>query len=552
MAGRKVAVFGGGIGGLTVAHELIERGYAVEIYDDCDVPGGKARSFGKPGSGTDGKDDLPGEHGFRFFPGFYQHVPDTMARIPTLGGTAVDNLVIARRCAIAQETKPLYVFQTHAPVTVDDWALVLQDWFGRSELGLRPGEAEYFVGRLLKYMTMCDKRRLKEMERLTWWEYIDAGNKSYQYQKLLAAGLTRSLVAMKSEVASTRTIASILVQMFMCLTELSNSMDRVLNAPTSDAWINPWVSYLTGLGVQFNQRHRFVRFDIDGQLVSSARVQSPTGELQITADYYVAAFPVEVAQTLLVPTLGPISQSIAKLVNLKYDWMNGLQFYLARDVEICRGHVICADSRWAVTLISQPQFWTGINMGAYGDGTTPGLLSIDISSWDTPGNKTTLKPAKNCTEHEIVAEVWAQLKDHLDATTYPLTNSDRVNHFLDPAIVIGNPTVNREPLLINTCGSWESRPRAATELPNLFLASDYVQTNTDLACMEGANEAGRRAANAILLADNSAASHARIFSFDEPIVFAPLREIDEVLFNLGLPNPGRTVAGWLSTARGWL
>ena len=40
-----------------------------------------ARSaFPTPRAG--GRKDLPGEHGFRFFPGFYHHIPDTMRRIP--------------------------------------------------------------------------------------------------------------------------------------------------------------------------------------------------------------------------------------------------------------------------------------------------------------------------------------------------------------------------------------------------------------------------------------------------------------------------------------
>ena len=39
---------------------------------------------------------------------------------------------------------------------------------------------------------------------------------------------------------------------------------------------------------------------------------------------------------------------------------------------------------------------------------------------------------------------------------------------------------------------------APTEIPNLFLASDYVRTFTDLATMEGANEAARRSVNAII------------------------------------------------------
>ena len=66
--------------------------------------------------------------------------------------------------------------------------------------------------------------------------------------------------------------------------------------------------------------------------------------------------------------------------------------------------------------------------------------------------------------------------------------------------------VNHEPLLINTAGSWRYRPEAVTRIPNLFLAADYVRTNTDIATMESANEAARRAVNGILDAAGAGAT----------------------------------------------
>lgn len=40
-----VAVLGGGVAGLSAAHELAERGFEVTVLEGRDVAGGKARSF---------------------------------------------------------------------------------------------------------------------------------------------------------------------------------------------------------------------------------------------------------------------------------------------------------------------------------------------------------------------------------------------------------------------------------------------------------------------------------------------------------------------------
>jgi uncharacterized protein with NAD-binding domain and iron-sulfur cluster len=96
--------------------------------------------------------------------------------------------------------------------------------------------------------------------------------------------------------------------------------------------------------------------------------------------------------------------------------------------------------------------------------------------------------------------------------------------------------VNREPLLINTAGSWRYRPQAQTRIPNLFLAADYVRTNTDIATMEAANEAARRAVNGILDAAGAAAPPCRIWDLEEPAVFKPLRLLDRQRLERGLPH----------------
>ena len=74
-----------------------------------------------------------------------------------------------------------------------------------------------------------------------------------------------------------------------------------------------------------------------------------------------------------------------------------------------------------------------------------------------------------------------------------------------------------------------------TSIENLFLVSDYVRTHTDLATMEGANEAARRAVNGILDASGSGAPRCAVWPLEEPAIFAPARAIDRIRFALGRP-----------------
>ncbi len=535
----KVAILGGGVGGLSAAHELVERGFAVTVYESKDLWGGKARSIQKPGTGTDGRKHLPGEHGFRFFPGFYKHVPDTMKRIPVSGGKHVfDNLVGTSEVGLYQELFPRIVLPANFPTTLKEWEAAIRDLI-RADPNIPLDEIEFFLARLLQILTSCQERRVAEYEAIDWWDFIDAPNKSIQFQKFFGKGLTRSLVALRAEEASTRTVGDILLQLILFMLMPGVPDDRVLNGPTNDVWIDPWVAYLKSRGVEMHLSAPTLQLKCDGQRLSAATVQFNGTPADIQADYYVCAFPVEVMTRLLTDDLKKASPALARVPLLKTEWMNGVQFFLAKDVPFVKGHAVYLDSAWALTSISQPQFWSAIDMAGYGAGNVRGILSIDISNWTVPGTKAVQKPAQECSEAEIVREVWEQVKAHVNREgMILLEDTDLIDHILDPDITFprNHPDNNAEPLLVNTISSWQNRPGAALEIPNLLLASDYVQTNTDLATMEGANEAARRAVNAILEKTGSTAPPCQIWPFHEPDIFRPLRDYDWLRFKLGLPH----------------
>jgi uncharacterized protein with NAD-binding domain and iron-sulfur cluster len=237
---------------------------------------------------------------------------------------------------------------------------------------------------------------------------------------------------------------------------------------------------------------------------------------------------------VLSPALMAAEPSLRRLHLLRTRWMNGLLFYLRQDVPIVSGHVIYIDSDWALTSISQRQFWPRVDFARLGNGLEGGILSVDISDWERPARRLG-KVASMCSAEEIKDEVWAQMKDHLnDGDEIVLDDANVIGWYLDEDITFPNPTAaaNAEPLLINTAGSWEHRPEAVTSVPNLFLAADFVRTHTDLATMEGANEAARRAVNGILDATRSSTRRCDVWALQEPPIFEPARALDRLRWKL--------------------
>ncbi|WP_240735049.1 FAD-dependent oxidoreductase [Hymenobacter sp. UV11] len=575
----RVAVLGGGVAGMSAAHELAERGFEVDVYERQPVyVGGKARSVEVPDTGTDNRPNLPGEHGFRFFPGFYKHVTDTMKRIPFKDNKqgVFDNLVASRRVLLARFGRPPLPAIVNFPKSLADLKTILQD-LSQADTGLTHSDIHLFANSLWRILTSSYERRQQVYERMSWWQFMQTDeqrhrdgigpNAPFPYEIYCVGGLTHSLVAAQPKLMSIKTGGDILLQLLLLTANPEAHTDRILNGPTNEVWLNPWLQHLTGkLGVRFHQHCYVKRFDCDpfSRQITAAYVcyEEKEAEQRVEADYYVAAVPVERMAQLINPHMLAVDGTLNFIKKLAapathaLNWMNGIQYYLNVDVPLTPGHVICLDSPWALTGISQAQFWPQYPLSGYGDGQIKGLISIDVSNWFEKGLNG--KTAADCQLPEVAKEVWEQLKKSLvqaDGTSL-LTDAMLVRYHIDSDIEPGTEHVlpppirspfaashNTEPLLVNTANSWSLRPESFCGIENLFLASDYVRTNTDLATMEGANEAARRAVNGIIAASGSSAPLCQIWPMHEPDVLAVLRWRDRQRFAKGLP--------WVDVLEGW-
>jgi uncharacterized protein with NAD-binding domain and iron-sulfur cluster len=593
MTKKKVIILGGGVAGMSAAQELIERGFQVQVFERKKrLPGGKARSVPVPDPDAGPHyNPLPGEHGFRFFPGFYKHVIDTMKRIPFPGNKngVFDNLVPAPQVMVARMNYEPTIMLDSFPKSWSDFKLMLKSL--KLPQGLSENDAEFFGRKVWQLMTSSRARRENDYERIGWWQFTEGGKRSQAYQDLLAKGLTRTLVAARAQTASTKTGGDIFLQLIFNLANPAVATDRILDGPTNQKWLFPWHEYLLKQGVdyRFQSEVRSIECtngEITGVWVRKEKDPKDPFEEDVnlqdlekfTADYYICAVPVEVAAPLLicdilkpgqtvqdfinniirnadlsdpsVSILDIINEALEKasimradptligIVELSNDvsWMTGVQFFLNEAVTLNKGHIIFADSPWAVTAISQSQFWKDVDMGSFADGKVKTVLSCDVSDWDEPGILYG-KNAMNCSPEEIRKEVWEQMKRSLIVNGESMLN-DKMIHtwFIDRDIVFEGDYFSRntEPLLVNKVDTWRLRPESYCAIPNLFFAADYVRTHTDLATMEGANEAARRAVNNIIEHTGNKSPFCEIWQLHEPWILSHLRNHDQGRYLKGL------------------
>ncbi len=544
---KHIIILGGGVAGMSAAHELVERGFEVTVFErHKNLPGGKARSTPISEPATDNRQPLPGEHGFRFFPGFYRHVTDTMKRIPFKKNQkgVYDNLIECSRIMMARMGQtPIYA-PGNFPKTFSDLQLIIHDIF-HTKSGLSQGESKVIAGKVWQLMTSCEQRRTNEYEHIGWWEFTEADDYSQNYRTLFVNGLTRTLVAAKAEKASTKTGGDIFLQLLFNMANPAVHTDRILCGPTNDVWLHPWLDYLKSKGVKYYFDSEAEILDTENGLISGAWItQNGTEKQKFTADYYLCALPIERAAKLMLsnPEIYKLDTCLDDIAELANDvaWMNGIQFYLYNDVSINKGHIILADSPWALTAISQVQFWKDFDIQQYGTGDVKGIISVDVSNWDIAGLLYN-KAAKDCTQKEVIAEAWEQMKRSfningqvvLEDSNLKCVNIDCDIIFKEDVLDAHTPSPNEknnqpvkfglntfdeneEPLLVNEVDTWVLRRESYTNIPNLFLASDYIKTNTDLATMEGANEAARRAVNNIIDRADTKSPYCRIWKLHEP------------------------------------
>lgn len=491
---KKIAILGGGIAGLTVAHELLQYGkskYDIHVYERHQIIGGMARSSYKERHGA----KLPTEYCWRIYGPNYDNLREILKQIPLKdnpANTVHDNLIDIHDYIIADQ-KILFKMNNN-PFTL----LAL-----RKALKHVPWRQKWQVLNKILYCFMISDNRLNQLDSMTWKEYIDPHNDLCHDLRKYIVDIMGPYLGADLEVVNVPSVAKTL-ESFKVL----NRPISVMRAPTNEAWFDHWKHLLEENGVKFHFDSQIIDIKADGDTVKSALLSNG---IEIHADEFFCCLPVEsVARMPSVRFPG-----INELAKRAYQLMVGIQLYFDKKITLSTKNtaIYLPNSPWQLVIEPQGSIWGKTYADIYD------VWSIGLCDSNRLGDLTG-KPFVNCSPDEIKNEVWHQINNSELNNHLSLNNIAILDYNLwDTYIFNGQKLETCEPKFSTNKGTFYLRPDNQTEYKNFYFASAYTKTDTDMFEMESAAESGRRAAQIL-------EKNVRVVRIDRPLVFTFYRWLD--------------------------
>lgn len=565
-ADNHVVIVGAGIAGMTAATTLAEAGVLVTLCEAASEAGGKAKSLRRA-------DGHPIEHSMRIYLDYYQTLLTLLSRIPNDNGeTILDNLVgvsairITEKGVIGRPAVPsalqrrhrasLRFFATvHKPIRqlARILARSIMVVIGLGRMGVPPADTIHYLRAHLRLMWMCRERFFAELGDISYADFLQLHRRSARAQAFFAA-LPQIFVAARPN-AEAAAIAPIILKALFHLTSNPAALDNLklpsvmmMNGPTSERMIDPWIRHLQSRGVDILFDTRID--DIEFEHGRTTAVITCDGR-RLACDYAILALPYLTLRQLA--NKDHVRQHLPHLTGthaIALESSNGIQCFLPEIPWTWPAHMrpgvpaSYLESEWSLVSVVQGEgFWKDVRLPAG----TKYVLSMTWSDVDKPG-RVFHRPLSECSPDEILTECLAQcgldrpeiigwqidyeLK-YVGEADYESTSGELPPHLVY-APAGGRRMVNLSPLTILMPGAQRHSPRVHTEVPNLFLAGEATYS-PDLTffvpTMEKAASSGYLAAQEVASCAVPGASSPWEIQFRDPIPFGILRRADRWWWN---------------------
>lgn len=527
---KSIVIFGAGIAGLSAAHELIQLGYNVSVYETLDQPGGFFRSARLD------EDNMPSEYSWHGMGPWYHNAFDLMKKIPFNEKGSIYDLALSRPVdfGIFPDTDKAQFYDEGAKSIPKMFRMNKFEFIKWSYLMLKTWTSNNRSK--IKYAGLnaaqAWKPLLRDKAYKTWrscfgpWIGSDWSNVSLHttgdfFRKQLT---TKATHQHKDD------------QDGPAWTQGTGAGWLLFTGPSSEYWFNPWVKYLKEKGVNFYWEKALTKFEFDGSTIISAFC----GEEKIRGDIYILAINPFITADILSRT--PELEKQAELNLFKPLIQDGphiqvsFRFAFSEEIKFPRNRtaVVVSDSEFNLTLFAEEQVWdNGVDLGQNIKSLWTGTSCIS----GVPG-RIYHKPVKNCMKEEFIEEIKAQILScgALDRLIKEANHGKGLKDFSLVKIEVWHEwefspegIKSLQPKWVNSTNTQTYLPDQKTPVPNLFLAGAHTRTQAQVWSIEGAVESGRRAAKGI---DD------RVVVLDQirPLWISTLSKIDDILYTVKAPH----------------
>lgn len=477
---RKVYIVGGGLAGMTVAHELAKQEVQVTILEASHRLGGKA------GADYDSELDIHLDHGFHIFPLWYANVRALMEELGI-----VDRIIDTdTQHTIEPPTadgRPGRWFTNYALTSIPRALHNVR----QSPLPPRHGLVGLYF---LLDLALEPFRRRGFLDRTSVNGYF---RKQY-YRHEAVADFHHFLGLQASSIPADAMSAQTFQHVLWGFMRYRTALVGMLKGDLQTQLIQPFQQRLEQLGVRVVFDHRVDRLQMHARRITNLDCVGSSDATAVPLDR-IAGVPVS-AEDIFVLCTPP--ERTAALVDA--DLVAAEQGGGSDAKSLADLHQLVSEPMAALHVVFKrrlphiPPWHTGFHHSDYG------LSMIDISQhW----------PELQRREQTVLSVIAANFKPLLgvrdpqaqarfildDLLRYLRHDASGRRVIEDDDILALRLNSNTEvPLFLNTTSSWHYRPDGRTRVANLFVAGDYCRSQADLTSMEGAVDSGIQTARHVL------------------------------------------------------
>lgn len=502
---EKVLIFGGGISGLTIAHELCHKGIKCLVIEKEDIFGGMARS-------DSSRTEFPSEHSWRGYAPFYKNVFQIMKEIPYYDKTVFDNLSI-----------PINFFLMYDDIKQYDLTTNFSDNLILFLLGL--------------LYIFSDKRYYSYKIEPFLKKYLSKNGYDYIVNFIIGPGYGMD----KEDISMGHLLKFPIISYVQ--TNHGSASWQVTNGPTNDTWFDPWVEYLSKKGVRFLNNTELISLDVDGLEIVSCWLKNKDNVFTLKADDYILALnPYAIVDIMKKSSILDLYNKFKYLTKDTRCKQISFRIGIDRKIEYPIDNIgfVMNDSEFNITWYPQEKFWdTKPSIGSLWSGT--------IIDFKTKG-KLYGKNAEHLDKDKLKKEIIHQI---LRSKSFQKMIYDKngVNihekdiHYFEiwhEWNFIEGKQEQKNKKWVNNIYNEKYRPGQTTKYSNLFLSGAHTKTSVNIWSMEGAVESGKLTSNIVLA--KYGRKKALISHHTDNIFIRLFQKIDNILYYLNFPNVIITLA----------